>query len=85
VQPPTSRPKSRKAPPCRRCSAAFEAVNSSIITMLLELFLMLFRDPREPLARTGLSYQRFPTIFPLFGWTHFLAANRFPPGRKMRS
>jgi hypothetical protein len=34
-------------------------------------------------ARPGLSRRAFPTIFGLFGWTYFLAANRLQLSRKM--
>jgi hypothetical protein len=36
-------------------------------------------------ARAGLSRLAIPTIFALLGWTHVVAANRFPLRRKMLS
>jgi hypothetical protein len=36
-------------------------------------------------SRFGLSRPAFPTIFGFSGWTRFVAAGRFPPGRKMRA
>jgi hypothetical protein len=46
---------------------------------------MQFRELVDLAARAGLSRLAIPTIFGVLGWTHAVAANRFPLRRKMLS